>query len=459
MKKHLLFIPCFVCSSFYMFGQNSLTTSEYSNQLIPSSSISAVNSEITEENNNSFTKVWTRCVADENKPAWMGTDTERGIAYANKHLYVVSRANKVNSVKILNAKTGEDIGDLKLTSVVTGGAFAINDVETSDDNQILVANMTTNASTIPFKIYRWKDESSEPELFLTYTAAGAYRIGDNFTVKGDLSKDAVIYAAVSTKNIVYRWMVKNGILDKTPTEIIVTLRDSKMGACGSVAPYGITENDNFILNGNALTPMECKQSGDTIGRINSSYMALLSGGMKLFEYNGGRYLFCSQFSASLGKKDSQSSILINLTGCSLADVTESQIYGFTPILGTTKNANSAGDVCVGIDGNDVILYTLGANNGISAYRPAGLIPSSVSTAYIEPALIAYPNPAAEYIKIQAADRIAVVRIFDMQGHLIMQKSVCGLSDMVNVSALSKDLYIVEVMSDNQSKVQKMTLGK
>src|ERR1039458_4005691 len=55
-------------------------------------------------------------------------DTERGLAYSNHHLYLVSR-NGGDFIRILDAQTGADLGALNLGSgVVSGGAFEVDGV-------------------------------------------------------------------------------------------------------------------------------------------------------------------------------------------------------------------------------------------------------------------------------------------------------------------------------------------
>src|SRR3974377_2392576 len=53
-------------------------------------------------------------------------DTERGLAYGNNHLYLVSR-NGGDFIRILDAQSGTDLGALNLGSgIVSGGTFNVN---------------------------------------------------------------------------------------------------------------------------------------------------------------------------------------------------------------------------------------------------------------------------------------------------------------------------------------------
>ena len=111
--------------------------------------------------------------------------TERGLAYGNGHLYLVSRAGG-NNVRILNPTTGADLGGLNMTGI-SGGTFAINTAAVGGDGTIYVANLTTaDSSTSPYKVYSWADEIAAPSV--AYNSNGGLlaggRIGDDLTVTG-----------------------------------------------------------------------------------------------------------------------------------------------------------------------------------------------------------------------------------------------------------------------------------
>ena len=70
-------------------------------------------------------------------------DLQRGMAYGNDHLYVVSRANVSGDgihIRILDKLTGADLGALNDTGI-SGGTFAVNRVGVANDGAIYVANL------------------------------------------------------------------------------------------------------------------------------------------------------------------------------------------------------------------------------------------------------------------------------------------------------------------------------
>ncbi|WP_428939067.1 DUF4623 domain-containing protein [Fontivita pretiosa] len=119
--------------------------------------------------------------------AYLTTDnTQRGLAYnpINDHVYIVNRAGGL-SVQILDGTTGADLGTLNTTGI-TGGTFVLSTIAVGEDGAIYAANLTTNSSSSPLKIYRWNDELSAPTVAFSGAPAGAVgaRFGDNLAARG-----------------------------------------------------------------------------------------------------------------------------------------------------------------------------------------------------------------------------------------------------------------------------------
>ncbi len=122
--------------------------------------------------------------------AYLGTaNNERGMAYGNGHVYLVSRAsvggNALN-IRMLNPVTGADLGGLGIGSgVISGGTFAINTIGVGGDGAIYLNNLTTSSTTSPFKVYRWANEAATPTV--AYSGNGGLagsRVGDSLAVIG-----------------------------------------------------------------------------------------------------------------------------------------------------------------------------------------------------------------------------------------------------------------------------------
>ncbi|PWU10130.1 MAG: hypothetical protein C5B50_26085 [Verrucomicrobia bacterium] len=114
--------------------------------------------------------------------------TERGLAYGNGHVYLVSRANvggNAINIRIMDPNTGADLGGLA-TSGISGGTFAVNAAGVGGDGTIYVCNVTSaDSSANPFKVYSWATESATPTVaYSSGTLLSNGRIGDALAANG-----------------------------------------------------------------------------------------------------------------------------------------------------------------------------------------------------------------------------------------------------------------------------------
>lgn len=115
--------------------------------------------------------------------AYLGTaNNERGIAYGNGHLYLVSRTGGT-FVRILDSQTGSDLGGLSTTGV-SGGTFTLNTIGVSGDGTIYANNLTTASNTTAFTVYSWANESATPTVAYSGAGLSGARIGDSLAVTG-----------------------------------------------------------------------------------------------------------------------------------------------------------------------------------------------------------------------------------------------------------------------------------
>jgi hypothetical protein len=133
---------------------------------------------------------------------FLSTDSNtRGIAYnpVSGHLLVVSHTLYgdpaiSNAVHILDGDTGAVLGRLPWNyDLIQGGNFAVNMVGITTNGVIYVGNLTadTTGATGPFRLYRWMDETSQPELVYSgdpsngsTTGNSPRRYGDSLVVRG-----------------------------------------------------------------------------------------------------------------------------------------------------------------------------------------------------------------------------------------------------------------------------------
>lgn len=315
---------------------------------------------------------WKRSSANGNLPSWMGTiNTERGIAALGDKIYVVSRKSGT-LIKVINGTNGTDLPDIINYTGVTGGTFALNDVEVSSNGSILACNLTETSNSSAFKVYRWNTETATPSLYISFLNTGVIsdnlRLGDSFTVTGDITGNAVIMAggqvsgtagATAVHKIV-RWIVTGGVLS-APT--IITLGSLGLTSGNLVAtPETISANPNFFIKSNGRAIYKCNSNG-TLTAETTALIASSANDIKYFELGSKKYIAAFTY----GTADENVELIDVSSGLSSAI-----FIGSTPTLGTTINANGTGGLAIktvpdplGGAANSIIVYALSTNNGIS----------------------------------------------------------------------------------------------
>ena len=123
---------------------------------------------------------------------WLGTGAlERGLAFnpVTGNLLLMSRQGSPDSplvsnpVVVLNGTTGAQTGQLDKTGV-TGGTFINNMIGVGDDGAIYLANLTGNASTTAYTVYRYANEGAASTVAFSGNPGAAARFGDSFDVIG-----------------------------------------------------------------------------------------------------------------------------------------------------------------------------------------------------------------------------------------------------------------------------------
>ncbi|MCX8056729.1 MAG: DUF4623 domain-containing protein, partial [Ignavibacteria bacterium] len=308
-----------------------------------------------------FSVVWEKSQATGTLPSYIGTgNTERGIGYGvvggQEKLFLVSRQGFAR-VMVLNPVTGDPETFLDTTGI-TGGTFVLNDVEVSADGKIFACNLTTNSQTTAFKVYRWDNLSSQPQVVINFTTSTAYRLGDMITVVGSTADNSiVIYAAAGTNNKVFRFKTTNNGASFTPDEI--TLSDGAQGTVPCVMPV-TTGNSPFYFNSAGRNVKYYDANGTLISTLSGAIVATGSTAMAYFERTGKKYL--AVFNYGGGNENLR-----------LVDVTNGLENGAliftTSSLGTNSNANGTGDIEVRMNNDGTTdLFLLGTNNGIARYR-------------------------------------------------------------------------------------------
>jgi Domain of unknown function (DUF5018) len=324
------------------------------------------------------TPVWNLSPSGTGKPSFFQTDGERGLDFGNNHLYITNNNDKI---LILSPADGSQIGALNMTGVDEGSP-KISDVEVSDDGSILACNTVewTDAGVGPpttFKIYRWNNESSTPTVLLTYTNT-QYRMGDSFTVIGNVTTNAVIFTCFGRKflspesrgNTIFRWNVVNGVVDTQPQLIQVqglpllskfgSRPHASMLAANSTEIYSNANDIDFTLS---------QPDGAFISRIPNGSRQLYDGfnsHFEIFQFAGKTVL-----AAAFPRSNIESRLLVIDITKGLGNVTKENVVlsqNFMQGSGEIANINASGAVAINkLDANTVEIYCLITNQALAKF--------------------------------------------------------------------------------------------
>lgn len=383
------------------------------------------------------------------KPTWFGTDTERGLAYGNDHVYIVSRANDGLFVKILSASIGDYVGELNVDAgVINEGTYPLNDIEVDDGGTILACNLSVPSfGGGVFKIYKWNNESSSPELFLSY-ADDQLRLGDHFTVTGDISNDAFVYVAASQSNKVLRWEITEGTLNTAPT-VIECEGIINMGLQASVWPLKNTADSEFFLTANEIKPKRFASDGTLVSEFPGESDDLFVGyksAMVHFTIDTKEYI--AMYNQRLGDESPGERLIIidatnGLSALTVDDITELES------IGSTDNMNVTGDVDIQITDSKIRLYFLATNNGVAMFESDIPDFSGIANPHKESIKI-FPNPVRNAIGVYNLHNIRRISISNMLGQEIKRiDNLHSRNTEINVSDLLDGIYLVTFFTDKK----------
>jgi hypothetical protein len=350
--------------------------------------------------------LWERTVPNDH-PDWFGeTNTERGMAYGvvddNARVFVASRSETPNRIRVLNAETGVDVGVLSSAGVAGGylGAFVLNDVGVSDDGVIFACNMELSPTADnPFKVYRWDDEDADPVVVITWSQDSSMRLGDRIKVFGSTADNSLeIYAAAANMNRIVKFTTDDGG-QTFDSEIIVLEGITGTEIFPNVALLGDGSGDFYFNAGGGgggtggIHPRLHRADGSHVSTVES--IPIPTNTSVFFELGGRDYLAVND-----GVVDGPMTF-------SVYDVTPgdgaARLLVRTPSLGEETNTFGAGDLAIVVDEDNGTfdLYGLQANNGIAAFRinPAGFFEG---TFYVGAAGTAPGGADPDYSSLAAA---------------------------------------------------------
>jgi hypothetical protein len=333
------------------------------------------------------------------------SDTERGLAYGNNHLYLVSR-NGGDFVRVLDPQTGADLGALNLgTGIVSGGTFDVNLIAVGGDGAIYVGNLATGPAA--FRIYRWANDLSTTTPTVVYNAvplAGA-RIGDSLAVDGSGSLTLLAAGFNNIPSVTgdngYAIIAPNA---GTATAVSFSTAPPQPGDFRLAITY--TDSGHVIgTQGGTGTPVLYSSYSGATGTLLAS-TALASSDERPLSY---AVVAGYPLMAAVGTGDSH----VNLYD--MTDPTQPILAGQANATtgGLASDAHSTGAVVWGkISGNSATLYAMATDQGIQAFtvtvpapqpaaitsQPQSQIVTELFPASFSVAASGYPAPTLQWYR-------------------------------------------------------------
>lgn len=387
-------------------------------------------------------------------PNWTYASTYgRAIAAYGNYVFVPIRSDgskqTVTGVRVINADTGKWLQNLSMNNV-SGGTHVISCAESTTDGKILVSNLTTNASTDPFKIYMYDANNlvANPVVLLSFSGNAStgtnIRLGDTFTYEGSITNGKIRVALSNTGTAkaaqYFVWNVQNGaVVDVNPT--IVNLYNangtSYTTALGGFPRVYAAGPDSVWIKGNGYRPI-LFVNNKYAGVVGTALMNNCGNAALPFTYQGRKYLAVPDYTSN--SYTGQKAVLIDVT----SNVSGSLAAQASAVLGTSANLNGTDGVAVLQYSNGLKLFYLSASEGVVAYT-IGNPPVDVTTGMIGRNTIlvdCVAYVAADQSTINFTKEIREAALFSSTGQIIkttsnQQMEVSGMSGIFLIRITDK----------------------
>jgi hypothetical protein len=404
--------------------------------------------------------LWEKTRLSNSYPDYLSSEMDaaaiaQGNYFGNEILLVLQSSEDSVSLHALNALNGADVSFSLNLEGVSGGKYALRDIEFSEDGVIYAANCAEIGES--FIVYQWIDPLQAPNI--VYQADNiAYRLGDHITVSGRNDNGSIklfVPAAKSDKLLKLDWNTVSSSFEATQITLDRGNNDNPSMAM-------VPNTDELYLSSNEYYIRHFHADGSNIDWMKGNLtMPVNANSLVSFAYNGKTYI-------AAYVQDTESAYIIDAS----SGVKTAISAGSTYRMGTVENSDLLGDIEF-MDNEDgtFTLFVLGNQNGIAAYTydAASAMLDIVDIAYPQTFYLGqnYPNPfnpitIIPYELKESAE--TQISLYDLNGRYVknlyngMQLSGYHQYEL-HASDLSSGIYLVKMKVGNQSMSRKITLLK
>lgn len=294
--------------------------------------------------------------------------------------YVVLNTRGTNSI-YLNAKTGENVGEIELGDLKGSLTNFYNTAD--DDGNILMCNLAPNAGS--FKVYKITSVPGTPELYIEWN--GGVAIGRKLSIVGSINSNAIITAPILAAGQKFaRWTVVNGTLS-SQTPDVVTMSGLAKGwstNCDIVYSSATDVNGDYFVasysdNTFAWVDGATNSVRKKLDGISGNY---IPNAVDFVSFNKASYTTLNWVNSfSWGSADAvwlldvtnDTNFAGNLDSKSCKAVvweSERNVYGGKSVSPSVVNGNGTGDVALRVseDGYFMYLYFMFTNGYVVGYQ-------------------------------------------------------------------------------------------
>jgi hypothetical protein len=302
-------------------------------------------------------------------------NSSRGIAYHSASDRVLIARSSSPFVKLLNAATGADAGNLQEGIITTSGTQLIRmaKAKPAADGAIYAATVT-NAATQTFNIYRWADADTAtmPTIAFT-TGVGAYgttRMGDTIAVKGS-GVNTVIAVGGSGAGFIRVFTTTDGVnfteaagpTYTSPITIATGTPNQSTSAATGLAFR--PDNNDLIIKASGAGYTQISPTGTVLAVSNNATVNASSADMELVDIGGVMHLLTETGNAAGARRAKVYNITSGLASATL--ISQSPIT-------TTNNANTNGTGGASYDPSRGAIVWLSTNNRVASSTAGGQLP-------------------------------------------------------------------------------------
>ena len=393
----------------------------------------------------SMDKVWS-FDSNGSMPSYLVNDDNtnliRSMVKSGDKLYVLqSKFGTAPEIVILNALTGEKIGNLDVTGIDTNASIPLSSI-TIVEGMIVGTNAVKNGETL--RIYKWEDDNATPVQVYEDATHANISLGGSFAFEGNLNKGNVWYTNADASALYY-YKISRGKFGSAPTAVpFKDANGTSLTLGGEATALGaagirLTDDDCMWIMAQGSAPKKFSKDGVLMIAMNESATGKAGTAMCETEYGKMKYAITTTYKE--GYTGGQFT-LVDITKDDYTSATSNHGAFPTEGLGNRSNIEGVSNIyCELTDDNyDLNVWVCINGQGIGYYIHKGrLYPSAIEEVAQEKVEIK-TKVSGGNLQVQGV-AVAAINVYTISGQLVA--SVKNTQE-VEVSDLNRGIYIVHI---------------